>query len=205
MTTAETSLRERKKLATRKAMSRVAWSLMIEQGLDAVTPEAIAEAVDVSPRTFRNYFASREEAILDGLVHRGTSIVGELRACPAEEPVWESLTRVLPRVLAGVVGERANIMVLLRVIRDNPAMKAQHLVTYESTNRLLAAVIAERTGTDIERDLFPRLLAASVAGALRTSVELWAEGATDAALPDLILESLALVRAGLPIEASQTA
>lgn len=54
--TLEVSLRERKKLATRAALSHAAWSLMVERGLEAATPEAIAEAADVSPRTFRNYF-----------------------------------------------------------------------------------------------------------------------------------------------------
>jgi AcrR family transcriptional regulator len=197
--TSEMSLRERKKHATRAALSHAAWSLMIEKGLDAATPETIAEAVDVSSRTFRNYFASREEAILDGLVRRATSLVDAIRARPADEPVWDSLTRILPDVLAGVIGDRDDAAVLMRAVRDNPAMQAQHLVTYQRTGQLLAEVIAERTGTDVERDLAPRLLAAAASLALRTSVELWVEGATGAALPDLVRESLAQLRAGLPL------
>lgn len=197
--TSEMSLRERKKHATRAALSHAAWSLMIEKGLDAATPETIAEAVDVSSRTFRNYFASREEAILDGLVRRAASLVDAIRARPADEPVWDSLTRILPDVLAGVIGDRDDAAVLMRAVRDNPAMQAQHLVTYQRTGQLLAEVIAERTGTDVERDLAPRLLAAAASLALRTSVELWVEGATGAALPDLVRESLAQLRAGLPL------
>ena len=197
--TSEMSLRERKKHATRTALSHAAWSLMIEKGLDAATPETIAEAVDVSSRTFRNYFASREEAILDGLVRRAASLVDAIRARPAEEPVWDSLTRILPDVLTGVIGDRDDAAVLMRAVRDNPAMQAQHLVTYQRTGQLLAEVIAERTGTDVERDLAPRLLAAAASLALRTSVELWVEGATGAALPDLVRESLAQLRAGLPL------
>ena len=197
--TSEMSLRERKKHATRTALSHAAWSLMIEKGLDAATPETIAEAVDVSSRTFRNYFASREEAILDGLVRRAASLVDAIRARPADEPVWDSLTRILPDVLAGVIGDRDDAAVLMRAVRDNPAMQAQHLVTYQRTGQLLAEVIAERTGTDVERDLAPRLLAAAASLALRTSVELWVEGATGAALPDLVRESLAQLRAGLPL------
>ncbi|WP_329321303.1 TetR/AcrR family transcriptional regulator [Streptomyces sp. NBC_01262] len=197
--TSEMSLRERKKHATRAALSHAAWSLMIEKGLDAATPETIAEAVDVSSRTFRNYFSSREEAILDGLVRRAASLVDAIRARPADEPVWDSLTRILPDVLAGVIGDRDDAAVLMRAVRDNPAMQAQHLVTYQRTGQLLAEVIAERTGTDVERDLAPRLLAAAASLALRTSVELWVEGATGAALPDLVRESLAQLRAGLPL------
>ena len=196
--TSELSLRERKKLATRAALSHAAWSLMIENGLDAVTPEAIAEAVDVSSRTFRNYFASREEAILDGLLQRATVLVEAIRARPADEPVWDSLTLVLPEILAGVIGERSDVAALMHAVRADPGMRAQHLVTFERTDRHLAEVIAERTGADAARELAPRLLAAAMAAALRTAVEFWAEGATDDTLPDLVAESLAQLRAGLP-------
>ncbi|MEN3362193.1 MAG: hypothetical protein V7637_6175 [Mycobacteriales bacterium] len=192
-------LRERKKLATRAALSHAAWSLMVEHGLDAVTPEAIAEAADVSPRTFRNYFASREEAILDELVRRASSVTESVRARPESEPVWDSLAHVLPTVVAGLVSERRDIVVLMHAIKCDPAMQAQHLVTYERGHQLLVEAIAERTGTDAQRDLAPRLLAAAVAVVLRTSIEMWAEGSTDTALPDLIQEALAQLRAGLPL------
>ncbi|MEU0029499.1 TetR/AcrR family transcriptional regulator [Streptomyces sp. NPDC006335] len=85
--TSELSLRQRKKLAARSALSHAAWSLMAERGLGAATPEAVAEAANGSPRTFRNYFGSREKAILHGLVSRGTTLVDTMRARPAEEPV----------------------------------------------------------------------------------------------------------------------
>jgi AcrR family transcriptional regulator len=196
--TKEPSLRERKKLATRAALSRAAWSLMVERGLDAATPEAIAAAVDVSPRTFRNYFASREEAILDSLVRSGPSLLDAVRARPMEEPTWDSLTQALPSFAAQFVGQRDNIAVLMRVVGENPSMEAQHLVTYKHADQQLAELIAERTGTDAERDMTPRLLAAAAAAVLRTSMEMWAKGDTDVALPDLVREGLLQVRAGLP-------
>ena len=194
----ELGLRERKKLATRVALSHAAWSLMIERGLDAVTPDMIAEAADVSPRTFRNYFASREEAILDAFLQRGLPLVESLRARPAGEPVWDSLLELLPTAVAEIVGARDDLVVVMRAIRDNPAMLAQHLVVFERTYSRLAEVIAERTGTDAQHDLAPRLLAAAAASALKTSIELWAESDTDVLLPDLIREGLGRLRAGLP-------
>lgn len=58
-----TGLRERKKAATRLALHESALRLAAEQGPDGVTIEAIADAANVSRRTFSNYFSSKEEAL----------------------------------------------------------------------------------------------------------------------------------------------
>src|SRR3546814_13306955 len=57
-------LRSRKKLATYRALAHAARELTAERGLEAVTVDDIAAAADVSPRTFFNYFSSKEQAIV---------------------------------------------------------------------------------------------------------------------------------------------
>ncbi|MFI5504348.1 TetR/AcrR family transcriptional regulator [Corynebacterium kutscheri] len=58
------SLRERKKQQTRYALEDTATKLVLERGLNQVTVEDICAPVGVSKRTFFNYFAEKEEAIL---------------------------------------------------------------------------------------------------------------------------------------------
>ena len=77
-------MRERKKLATREALSAAALRLALEHGPQNVRVDDIAEAAGVSPRTYNNYFSSREQAIVVGLAaERGARVAAALRARPA--------------------------------------------------------------------------------------------------------------------------
>lgn len=60
-----TQIRENKKRQTRQRISDVATALFFERGFDAVTVDEIAIAAKVSKMTIFNYFARKEELMLD--------------------------------------------------------------------------------------------------------------------------------------------
>ena len=195
--TDELGLRERKKLATRRALCDAALKLALDEGIATLTPERIADEVHVSPRTFRNYFSSKEEAIVAGLQDRAHEVADNLRRRPADEPIWESLRAVLvPSLEAGMPGH--DLMQLLGLIRCHHALLAEHLTSFEGLSRQLAEVIAERTGTDVNRDVYPRLLADVSGTAVRASLSLWATGTTGRSLTEIFGEALDLLGRGLP-------
>ncbi|MBT2888429.1 TetR family transcriptional regulator, partial [Streptomyces sp. McG5] len=84
-------LRERKKAATRQAVHEAAMRLTREHGLDHVTVEAIADAAGISRRTFSNYFAGKEDALLYGKEQYIQRLLDAVRDRPAEETNWQAL------------------------------------------------------------------------------------------------------------------
>lgn len=58
------SLRDRKKAETRDRLAIAAVAQLLEAGPEASNIAAIAKTANVSPRTFHNYFANREDAYL---------------------------------------------------------------------------------------------------------------------------------------------
>jgi AcrR family transcriptional regulator len=190
-------LRERKKQAMRAALSQAARELMLKEGLNAVSPESVAEIVGVSARTFRNYFASRDEAIAEALLHEVVAIPDLLRARPAGEPIWDSLMHVLPDAFASALGDRQTILTLMRIAHDNPGLRAHHGVAFDRIQQDFTQVIAERTGANPDQDVAVWLLSAAARAAMGAATDAWVRDDRD--LADLVRECLTQQRAGIPL------
>jgi AcrR family transcriptional regulator len=169
-----TGLRERKKLATRQALSSAALRLAVERGLDNVTIEDITAEADVALRTFRNYFASKYEAVAAIGADRARRIGMSLVERPAGEPLWEALTHAVLQHYEGTdQAFSRETMAALGQVLQTPAMRGEYLkVNFEMQNAL-AAAIAERIGTDREDDMFPQVLAGAVTAASQVAIRRW--------------------------------
>ena len=190
-------LRERKKLATRKALGMAAMRLAIERGLDNVLVEDIAEAAGVSARTFNNYFASKYEAICALQQDRAVRIGEALRARPAGEPLWESVTQAVlsqfgPALNGGGPASQPSKdwIAGFRLVVTTPALVGEYLKVQGLAQYHLAAAIAERLGTSTETDMFPRIMAGAVSAAMQAAMERWLHSDPPVPLAPLMRQSL---------------
>src|SRR3954451_19337030 len=86
-TVEELGRRERKKLRTREALIDAAFAQFADRGFEATTVEDIAEAVDVSSRTFFRYFSSKEDVVLTFHEEQFDAMKAALAAQPPDRPV----------------------------------------------------------------------------------------------------------------------
>jgi AcrR family transcriptional regulator len=156
-------LRERKKARTRESIRDHAFRLFREQGYGATTVEQIAEAAEVSPSTFFRYFPNKEDvALADDL---DPLLLESFRAQPPELSQVAAIRAAIRSVLAETPPE-----VLERdrerqaVVFATPELRARTLDAAVAMVRMLAEVIAERTGRKPD-DLEVLALAGAVIGA----------------------------------------
>jgi AcrR family transcriptional regulator len=191
VTIAEVGLRERKKVATRQALYEAAVRLAIAHGADKITVEAIADEAGVSRRTFSNYFASKEEALLHGDRQRMGVLIATVHARPPGEAPWEALTRAAEEFYRQAASLDPEWVAQTRLVRSQPALIAQQVSTFAALERELSAEVAARMAEADPSGIRARLTAAAFMAALRVALHVWLDAPGDAALGDLVGRALA--------------
>lgn len=205
MTTARPGLRERKKQATRRALSDAAERLALERGPDQVRVDDIAEAAGVSPRTYNNYFRSREHAIVSAvLAGREAGIATAVAARPSGHRLADVVTEVVVQQYTDASDQHPQLMVM---ITTRAPLREAFLESTVDVESPLSAAIAARLPDRAEDTA--RVLASSVAAAVRVALEGWirpvageADPARGAAVSSLVVPVGALddrLRAALSV------
>jgi AcrR family transcriptional regulator len=198
MTTAM-GLRERKKLGTRWALSDAALELALERGLENVTREDIANRAGVSLRTFNNYFTGKYEAVAFRQLDRTRQSLAIFRDRPADEPLWTSITEAMlaPLEAEGAADIRPTPGEL-GVIRELLSAKDLRAAMTKDLFADWIDAVAERTGTDPSRDMYPRLVTAVARAVGETAMEAYAYADPPVPYTELLRRGFAEVAAGLP-------
>ncbi|MEV0643339.1 TetR family transcriptional regulator [Streptomyces sp. NPDC050619] len=183
-------LRALKKQRTRDALLRAALELFTTRGYEQTTVDDIADAVEVSQRTFFRYFANKEEAALALQEIAETRFIEALRTRPAHEaPLealrqavlegWDTITEAIESIVPVEVYLR-----MYRVVESTPVLLAAHLWRSAKSEERVARLLAEREGLDMDADPRPRLMVAVFGGVIRVTERQWSTG------DDFSLESI---------------
>jgi AcrR family transcriptional regulator len=178
------TLRARKKAATRQALHEAALRLAMARGLDGVTVEDIADDVGVSRRTFSNYFANKEDAVLYADRERMRTLLSLVTDRPARERPWLALRSGTAELYRDRPIPDPEWVAQLRLLRRHPSLMARQAADQITLERDLASMLLDR-GSGIDAEL-ARVMAATFLAALRTAGVLWLEQSGEERLPALV-------------------
>ena len=193
--------RERRRSRTRDQILAAALDLFEREGYDATTIEDIAEAADISSRTFFRYFESKLDLVLDhgegDEVDENATFEDLIGQRPSSEGPMDAVRNMLRERLTDELGADAFKIRQFRVALSTPSIRPallEHIYDHQDD---VAVVLARRAGAP-DDDLRARVTAAAAVGALWTAVERWvAEGGDAEALAVKIDETFEIVTSGL--------
>ncbi|MFF0183689.1 TetR/AcrR family transcriptional regulator [Streptomyces sp. NPDC005244] len=187
--TPKPGLRDRKRAETRARIEVAAVELVLSDGLEEATVDAISERANISPRTFFNYFESKDAAVLgvrpkqadEDVMTAHLPIVDELDPVVAVIHLVMTTMGITESVEAGLHRRR------LEIIRRYPdIIGGQFAQLNARRDRLvehISQILARRAprGADTEPAPDARahgdIVLALCAGAVRAAVLDWAENA----------------------------
>src|SRR5262249_17316205 len=148
------------------------------KGFEATTVEEIAEAVEVSPRTFFRYFATKEDVVLSSVEEQVRAMHAAFAARPADEPVLTAMRHAMVGVArAAEQGEAgwdpARFACLHELVQASPALAARSMEHSTAKLDALAEQVAARMGVDEAADPRPRLVAVAVMCTVPAAILAW--------------------------------
>lgn len=203
MQTSGPGLRARKRAATRENLETAAVTMVLANGPDHTTLDAICEAADVSTRTFFNYFDSKEDAIL-GL--RDSAITAETVAAIYERHADADPVELTIRLMFGVLDPSISSSTLfasrMAIVKEHPQllgrMAAQMQRMTEQLTNAIRPVLQSAPGfanqSVAESELSVEVLLALCSGATRAAVKAWATNGNQTPIEAVEQRAIELVR-----------
>ncbi|WP_249033431.1 TetR/AcrR family transcriptional regulator [Subtercola boreus] len=201
--TATLGLRERKRIATSRSIQHAVLELSRDKGLDNVTVDEISRRADVSPRTFFNYFSSKEAAVLgDSPFSLPPAEVEAFVNAGPGTPVFDGLLDIM-RAIADTDSQDYDMHQLRKlVIRDYPHLLVQRITSMREFEIDLTAVVGRRLAADArgtdsgseipdqqQLDERARLIALVAIAAMRHAWARWAESPDGQTMSTLLTRS----------------
>ena len=191
-----TGLRERKKLRTKAAIQREAMRLFLEKGFDDTTIEDIAEAADISPSTFFNYFPTKEDVVFEDELD--PLILAAFNTEPADEKPLAAIRNAMTRVFSNLTPEQDRLMrQRIGLMVATPALRAAMLTQFSEMVDQVATLLASRVRRPAD-DFAVRNLSGALLGVMMSAL-ITAAGNPEADLIEIAERAMKHLEAGLPL------
>jgi AcrR family transcriptional regulator len=180
----EPGLRERHKTTTRRALEDAALRLFARDGYDATTVEAIAAEVEVSPRTFFRYFASKDEVFDMGWRERQPRLTQLVTAAPGRLDDLAAAGWALTRMAADFERDHERVRMRARAMETSATLRGRVYDSNAEWQVTLADSLASRRGQD-GPDFAARVASAAAVALWTTAFAEWLRS-PDSALADQV-------------------
>lgn len=190
----DTSLRDARKLRTKRALKDAALRLFATHGYEPTTTEEIAEKAGVSARTFFRYFPTKESVLFEGEGLWLETFADIYCSKPEELSDFDAICAALIDLAPTIVGRRVALRLYERSVASSPILRGLKYDQVEQSVLTVASAIAVRRGLKAP-DEACMLLAAVVNLAHRRALERWIIGPADVDFGQVIAEEFGLVTA----------
>lgn len=162
---------DRQRQRQRLEISRHAVRLFADHGVAATSGEQIARAAGVSERTLWRHFRSKESCVEPLLAKAIDAFRAVLRAWPADLDLTDHLRAAYPHVLDPASdADLEAVLAVVRMTRDEPALRAAYLMLWERSEDTFAEVLAERAATSPD-SVEVRVQAAAMSAVLKVATD----------------------------------
>jgi AcrR family transcriptional regulator len=175
------SLRERKKAKTRKVLADTATELFAEQGFDHTTVEAIAEACEVSPRTFFRYFSSKEDVLFAAGDERLRQLLDAIASRPSGEAPLRSMREAALSLVPEYTSDRAQLITRKRITAETQSLRSRGLERQLGWEDAVTDAFGQRITDAGPATIELRLVASVTTATLRAALHTWLEAGGDLA------------------------
>jgi AcrR family transcriptional regulator len=175
------SLRERKKAKTRKVLADTATELFAEQGFDHTTVEAIAEACEVSPRTFFRYFSSKEDVLFAAGDERLRQLLDVIASRPSGEAPLRSMREAALSLVPEFTSDRAQLITRKRITAETQSLRSRGLERQLGWEDAVTDAFGKRITDAGPATIELRLVASVTTATLRAALHTWLEAGGDLA------------------------